>query len=826
MTLPIAQVLPDLIRTIGDHPNVVLQAPPGAGKTTRVPLALLNQAWLGKNKIIMLEPRRLAARNAAHFMAASLGEQIGQTIGYRVRLDSQIGPTTRIEVVTEGVLTRMLQSDPELSGIGLVIFDEYHERSLQADLGLALCLESQSALREDLKLLVMSATLDGAATARLLGDAPVVVSSGRSFPVEIRYAAPPPRISRHQLPQHIATITLEALRNEPGSALLFLPGAAEIRRTEQALSPHISDDIVLAPLCGDLSLEAQELAIQPASGGKRKVVLSTNIAETSLTIEGIRIVIDAGLARTPCFEPATGLTRLETVNISQASAEQRRGRAGRLEAGICFRLWPEGRHLLAQSPPEILEADLAPLALELARWGCRDPAQLSWLDPPPPATYSQAIDLLQQLGAIDHERRLTDHGKRMADLPLHPRLAHMVLQGIRISAGRLAYEIAALLSERDLLRKSKTRDSDLRSRLALLHGDGRDASKGTLRQVKQSARQWQRQLRIKDEKPDPRLAGVLLGYAYPDRIAQRRPGEDSRYLLANGRGTLFIEYEPLADEPYLVIADLTAGEREARIHLAAAIDLGQIEAHFSDLIDTNASIRWDGRENAVLTLHQRRLGALVLEEKPLKQPDPEQVCNALIEGVRDAGLDCLPWDKGSRDWLERIRFLHRIDPDQWPDVSEERLLQTLEQWLAPFLTNMSRLSHLARLDLQPALDTLLPWPQQRQMDELAPTHLQVPSGSRISIDYDNDPPILAVRLQEMFGANDTPTIAGGKVKLLVHLLSPARRPLQVTQDLKGFWENSYHEVKKEMKGRYPKHHWPDDPLQSEPTRRAKPRNRK
>jgi len=555
------------------------------------------------------------------------------------------------------------------------------------------------------------------------------------------------------------------------------------------------------------------------------VVIATNIAETSLTIEGIRIVVDAGLARTPRFEPATGLTRLETVNISQASAEQRRGRAGRLEPGICYRLWPEGRHLLAQSPPEILEADLAPLALELARWGCRDATRLSWLDPPPQATYSQAVELLQQLGALDREQRITDHGKRMANLPMHPRLAHMILQGVKIGAGQLACNIAALLSERDLLRKSETRNSDLRSRLALLHGDDRGASPGTLRQVKQSARQWQQQLGIKSKAVDPELTGVLLGHAYPDRIARRRPGKDNRYLLANGRGALFIEYEPLADEPQLVIADISAGEREAGIHIAAAIGIDQIEEYFADLIDTSASLRWVARENAVLAAQQRRLGALVLEEQPLNDPDPEQICAALIEGIRQTGIDCLPWSKKNRNWQQRAQFLHRIETDQWPDVSDEQLLQTLEKWLAPFLSGMSRLSHLSRLDLQAALNSLLPWPQQRQLNEQAPLQIQVPSGSRIVIDYDNDPPIMAVRLQEMFGATDTPVIASGKVKLLVHLLSPARRPLQVTQDLEGFWQGSYREVKKEMKGRYPKHYWPDDPLQTEPTHRAKPRHR-
>jgi ATP-dependent helicase HrpB len=826
MNLPIEAVLPQLQQALAGHVNAVLQAAPGAGKTTRVPLALLVAPWLRGRKILMLEPRRLAARTAAHYMAQSLGESVGQTVGYRIRFDSRVSAATRIEVVTEGVLTRMLQSDPALEGVGLVIFDEFHERSLHTDLGLALCLETQSALRDDLKLLLMSATMDGTAAATLLGDAPVIVSAGRSFPVTVHHWAPPARASRDQTLQHVVSAVMRALDEETGSILVFLPGTGEIRRVEQWLQAQVSNaEVMIAPLYGELSIEAQEQAIRPAPVGKRKVVLATNIAETSLTIEGIRIVIDAGLARVPRFDPSSGLTRLETINVSQAAADQRCGRAGRLESGVCYRLWLEGRHLLAYAAPEIMEADLAPLALELAQWGCRDPQQLAWLNPPPSAAYAQAQELLQRLGALDNEGRVTAHGREMSALPLHPRLAHMVLRGRDIGAGAMACELAAFLSERDVLRAGKERNADMHARMQLLHGAVNDAhfDRGALQRVKQSAAQWQRQLGVVTEPYDDDLLGVLLAYAYPDRIAQRRSGDAGRYLLANGRGAAFVQHESLADASYLVIAQLEGSEREARIFLAAAIGEQQIEHYFGAQIENREFVEWNNREEAVMARRQRCLGALVLEDLPLVKARPEQVVQALLEGIRQLGLECLPWDKQTQFWQTRVQFLHRLEPEQWPDVSDQALIASLEEWLAPFLSGMSRRSHLAKLDLAVALNHLLSWQQQRALDALAPTHVQVPTGSRIALDYSNDPPVLAVRLQEMFGATDTPRIGGGKVKLLLHLLSPAQRPVQVTQDLAGFWRGSYHEVKKDLKGRYPKHYWPDDPLQAEPTRRAKPR---
>lgn len=821
MSLPIDQCLPELLEKVLQRNNIVLQAPPGAGKTTRVPLALLNEPWLAGRKIIMLEPRRLAARNAAHFMAGSLGEKVGDTVGYRVRLDSKIGPATRIEVVTEGILTRMLQDDPALEDVALVIFDEFHERSLQADLGLALCLESQAALREDLKLLVMSATLDGAAVARLLGNAPIVTSSGRSYPVDIYYDAPPAQARFEQQLQHRTRVISWLVEQESGSMLVFLPGTPEIRRQEQALvNAKLGEDVLITPLYGELSLAAQETAIRPCAAGKRKIVLATNIAESSLTIEGIRIVVDSGLARVPRYNPNSGLTRLETVNISQASATQRSGRAGRLEAGACYRLWPESRSLLAQTDPEICDADLSALALELAQWGCREADELQWLTPPSAGNFHHAQALLQQLGALDGQRRITDHGRQMNRLALHPRLSHMVLKAKPLGAGVLACQMAALLSERDIFKRQDQPDCDLRSRLQFLNSQKNNAS---CQRLLKSARQWQRQLGITDAVPDLSLTGVLLGLAYPDRIAKHRSGSEPRYQLANGGGAKFWEFEALANEPYLVVAQLDGREREARIFLAAAIDAADLEAHFSELIEENSFVRWDEGSNAVQALRQRRLGELVLEEKPINKPDPELICQGLIQGIRQRGLDCLPWTKQTRNWCHRVALLHRLEEDSWPDVSDARLLATLEDWLAPFLVGMSRLSHLTRLDLHAALNTLLKWPQQQQLDQLAPTHIQVPTGSRIAIDYDNDPPILAVRIQEMFGATETPSIANGRIKLLLHLLSPAQRPMQVTQDLVGFWSGSYAEVKKDMKGRYPKHYWPDDPRVAEPTRRAKPR---
>ena len=846
--LPVDEVISELAEVLRNGNNAVLQASPGAGKTTRVPLALLNESWLDGKRILMLEPRRLAARSAAYYMARQLGEGVGDTVGYRVRLDSRISKRTRIEVLTEGVLTRLLQEDPSLGDVGLVIFDEFHERSLQADLGLALCVEIRSALRNDLRLLAMSATLAGEAVAALLGNAPIITSAGRSFPVETRYLPPDPRRATGPgFLDHVAATIKRALAEETGSLLVFLPGVTEIKRAEQRLrDANLGAHTLICPLYGELSQELQEQAILPAPVGQRKVVLATSIAETSLTIEGIRVVIDSGWSRVPRFDPVSGLTRLTTVNVSQASAEQRRGRAGRLEPGVCYRLWSEGAHnkLPDYNRPEILEADLATLALDLAQWGVADPDKLAWLDPPPAAHYAQARELLQELGALDDKGAITAHGRRMAQLAMHPRLAHMVIMGMELGHGALACELAALLSERDIIKGE--RDADLHLRLQALRTEGpsplalypkghksqrergsrqEDIDRMACTRVRKQAEQWQRQLRIADHDTSRSdHTGVLLAYAYPDRIAQRRPGGEPRYLLANGRGALFARHETLSAADYIVAAHLDGAQKEARIFLAAAVSRGELEEYFADLITIKDIIEWDGRNECVQARRQRRLGALILDDAPLSDADPETVIHAMLQGIREMGIACLPWSKGLRSWQQRVQFLHHLEPQQWPDVSDEYLLATLQDWLAPYLNGVTRRGHLANLDLHAALSGRLSWEQQRSLDELAPTHLAVPSGSRIPIDYDNDPPVLAVRLQEMFGLKETPRIAGGRVALLIHLLSPAYRPVQVTQDLAGFWARSYHEVKKDLKGRYPKHYWPDDPLQAQATARAKPRS--
>ncbi|HYE51063.1 MAG TPA: ATP-dependent helicase HrpB [Azospirillaceae bacterium] len=825
--LPIDAVLPGLLAALDRGPNAVLQAPPGAGKTTRVPLALLDRPWLAGRRIVMLEPRRLAARSAAKRMADTLGEPVGATVGYRVRLDTKVGPATRIEVVTEGVFLRQLQSDPSLEGVGAVLFDEFHERSLDGDLVLAFCLQAQGLLRDDLRLLAMSATLDGEPVARLMGGAPLVTSTGRSFPVETRFAEPP---QGERLEAWTARIVRRALAEEGGGVLVFLPGGAEIRRTERHLEEAgLPDGVALAPLYGDLSLEAQDAAIRPALPGRRKVVLATSIAETSLTIEGVRVVVDSGLSRLARFDPRSGMGRLETVRLSRASADQRRGRAGRLEPGVCYRLWsePADRALTPFTAPEILRADLAPLALELAAWGVQDAAELPWLDPPPDAALAQARTLLTQLEALDGGGRITAHGRRMASLGLHPRLAHMVLKGAELGLGAEACLLAALLGERDILRggPGRERDADIRLRLEIAAGRGDGgADRGGLRQVREAARELRRQLRIPaDAAVRADAAGLLLALAYPDRIAQRRPGGQGQFKLSNGRGAVLDPADPLSTSDYLAVAELDGQARESRIFLAAPLTQADIEEAYGELVRDEEVVAWDGREGAVLARRRRRLFELALRDEADPKPPADLVRAAMLDGIREMGLACLPWTKELAAWRERVLFMRRAGGDAWPDLADEALLAGLEEWLGPYLDGVSRRGHLARVDLHAALTGMLDWHARQELDREAPTHLTVPSGSRIPVDYSGAAPVVAVRLQEMFGLAETPRVGGGRVPVVLHLLSPAHRPIQVTRDLASFWANTYREVKKDLAGRYPKHYWPDDPMQAEPTARAKRR---
>ena len=807
-SLPVDEALPRLKAALAECNAAVLVAPPGAGKTTRVPLALLDTPWLEGRKIIMQEPRRLAARAAARRMATTLGEQVGETVGYRVRLDSKVGPRTRIEVVTDGLFLRMLQDDPSLDGIGCVIFDELHERGLESDLAFALVRESQGALREDLRVVAMSATLDPGPVSQRLGNrsvgAPLVESAGRMFPVETCYLD---REATGRIEDTVASVIRSALAAESGSALVFLPGVGEIRRVEERLK-GLGPDIDLAPLYGDLSPTEQDLAIAPSPAGRRKVVLATAIAETSLTIEGVRLVIDAGLMRVPRFSQRSGMTRLETVRVSQASADQRRGRAGRLEPGICYRLWTEEaqRGLLPFTPPEILDADLAPLALELAAWGVSDAATLPWLTPPPTASLASARALLLDLGAIDQAGAITPHGRALARLGQHPRLAHLVIKGRELSQGRIAALLAAILGERDFLRLPPgQRDADLRHRVDLA------LSNKAPRQIAEMARRMTPP-QAKDERPDIAMTGALLALAYPDRIGRRRPGSAGRYLLSGGRGAALSEGDPMANDEFLVVADLDGSTQDARIFLAAPITAAEIEDLYGERLVDEEVVEW---RDSVVARRRRRLGALVLEDKPIDKPDPDRVKAAMLAGLRQRAL---PWTDELRAWRQRIAFLRHLDQN-WPDLSDAALAASLDDWLAPFVDGAAR-----RIDFAAALKTLVPWEQQRQLDKLAPTHIEVPSGSRVPVDYSNPAePALSVRLQEMFGLTDTPRVGGGKVPVLVHLLSPARRPVQVTRDLASFWATGYKAVKAELKGRYPKHYWPDDPLVAEQTARVRPR---
>lgn len=829
--LPIDAVLGTLGAALAARPEAILVAEPGAGKTTRVPLALRDAIWLGGQRIVMLEPRRLAARAAARRMAATLGEEVGGSVGYRVRGESRVSRETRIEVLTDGLFLRRLQRAPDLPGIGLVIFDEFHERGLETDLSLALTLDARAALRPELRVLVMSATLDDAAIAALLDGAPVIRSEGRSFPVDLRPLERPPAGTR--LERAAATAIRRALAEAPGSVLAFLPGLAEIRRTAAELEAlGLPADAEIAPLHGDLPLESQDAAIRPAPPGRRKIVLATSIAESSLTIEGIRIVVDAGLARVPRFDPNTGMGRLDTIRVSRAAATQRAGRAGRLAPGVCYRLWSEADHraLAAFPSPEIREADLAGLALELARWGIRDPAALRWLDPPPAATLQQARESLRGFGALDEADRITPHGQAMAELGLHPRLAHMLLAGKARGAGALACALASLIGERDPLRTlpGAARPADLRGRVDALREGGADAAghdRGALAAARKLAGDLRRQLGVGSELPvSSETCGALVALGWPDRVAQQR-GAPGQYRLANGRGAFLPPEDTLARAPFLAVADLDGGARDSRIFLAAPIDLATIEAIFAADIAIVDHVGWDPREEAVQATRERRLGALVLHRARNEAAPTALLVEGMIAGIQALGLHCLPWTPAAQALRQRIAFLAARDRQgHWPAMDDTTLTEHLADWLGPDLAGCTRRTHLARLDMHAALLRSLDHAQRRALDSEAPTHVEVPSGSRLPIDY-TDPaePALDVRLQEMFGAGASPRIARGQVALTLRLLSPAGRPLQVTRDLAGFWRGSYAEVRRDMRGRYPRHPWPEDPLAAPPTRRAKPR---
>ncbi|WP_243371309.1 ATP-dependent helicase HrpB [Geotalea sp. SG265] len=830
--LPIDDILPQLLQAVQENPAVVLQAPPGAGKTTRVPLALL-QALPKDSRIVMLEPRRLAAANAARWMAAQLGETVGKTIGYTIRFERKVSAATRVEVVTEGILTRRLQTDPQLAGVQLVIFDEFHERNLQSDLALALCRDAQLGLRPDMKLMVMSATLDGAPIAQLLG-APLLTSEGRSYPVDIRYLPAEPKGRTADI---TAAAIRRALAETEGDILVFLPGGGEIRRCQSLLDGTVK--AAVHPLYGDLPYARQEQAIVPGPG--RKIVLATNIAETSLTIEGVRVVIDSGLCRQLRFDPATGLNRLVTTRISAASAIQRAGRGGRTAPGICYRLWMEHSQstLIPFTTPEIRSSDLSSLALELALWGENDAAALSWLDAPPAANLAEARELLRKLGALDSNFLITQLGRSMALLPVHPRLAHLIIEGKRRGYGRVACDIAALLTERDVFSfnpadRPETSDSDIVDRLELLSDWRKGGRVGKLpdHQSISTVDRLAMQLRKQADCNEAALpltaatVGLLLALAYPDRVGQQREAGSPRYLLANGKGGTLSGRSSLRDIPFIVAVVMEGGEKgDGQIHSATTLDLGTIRKEFDREIQWLRVVAWDEKSQRVLAREEERLGALVLATRPIA-PTAEETATALLDGIAaGAGLAALNWTNRVEQFRLRVHFLSRVFPDVGlPDFSADNLLRILPQWLGPFLGGVKTKSELHAIDILAPLKHLLDYPQLRFVEEQAPAHVTVPSGSSIPLEYSEDePPVLAVKLQELFGLADTPTVAEGRVTVTLHLLSPARRPIQVTQDLRNFWNATYPQVKKELKGRYPKHPWPDDPWNAVPTRKTKPR---
>jgi len=817
--LPILEIIPDIKKSLVLHNILILQAPPGAGKSTMVPLQLLDEPWLKGKKIVMLEPRRLAARSVANRMSSIINEPVGTTVGYRVRFDNKISKQTRVEVLTEGILTRMLQQDNTLEDVGLVIFDEFHERSLHADLALALCREMQQVLREDLRILIMSATLDGEKLSSLLGDAPILTSAGRQYPIELLYVPPE---NESPIPVQMAKAVRKALTTQEGDILVFLPGAGEIQRTKELLETELSgnvsssgvQNISIHPLFGDLPLQKQQEAILPHPHGKRKVVLATSIAETSLTIEGIKIVIDSGYCRVPRFDPKTGLTRLDTIRVTQDMATQRAGRAGRLSTGICYRLWNQSsqQHLLPHREPEIMEADLAPMIIELAQWGIQDMNTLAWLSTPPASAVNQAQHLLEELGAL-HSGKITKRGKDMLRLPTHPRIAHLLLEGQECGLTALASDIAAVLEERDPLPKEAGANLTLRIE-ALRKWRSKEyvaADKNVLERIERLASQWRKYFSVSPDNSAPidQDVGKLLAAAYPERIAKQRE-QSHRYRLSNGKIVKLNEHDALSHEMYLAVAHLDAGTTEGKIYLAAPLSPDDV----LHLAIEKKIIAWDAQNGILIARNEKRIGDIILESKPLKIIPVEERIQVLFDVVRKEGLSVFNQTEQVIDWKSRISCLKIWRPDEeWPDLSDEHLLDTLEEWLAPYITAVKKREDFYKLDLYSILSGKLSYQQKQQLESIAPSKIKVPSGSMISLTYQSDgtSPVLAVRLQEMFGLLDTPTVNEGRTNVILHLLSPGYKPVQITQDLKSFWKNAYPEVRKELRIRYKRHHWPEDP---------------
>jgi ATP-dependent helicase HrpB len=821
---PVLDVYRELADSLTTNPIVILQAPPGAGKSTVVPLELLKEPWLGAKKIIMLEPRRLAASLVARRMAFLMEDEIGKTVGYRIRFESKVSAATRVEVVTEGILTRMIQSDTALTDVGLVIFDEFHERSLQADLALALCRQVQQVLRPDLKILIMSATIDAGKLSASLSNAPVITSTGKQYPVERRYA---PMDKDVPLPQGVARAIMKVAREESGDMLVFLPGAGEIRRTQQILEEGAAP-FQVHTLYGDMPFAKQQETLVPDAYGSRKVILSTSIAETSVTIQGIRIVVDAGFSRGSKFDPRNGLSRLDTVRVTRDAADQRAGRAGRLGPGICYRLWPEAthQHLISQRSPEILDADLSSLVLELALWGSADVKQLEWVTPPPTGAVSQAITLLQDLEALEG-LKLTKKGREMLTLPTHPRIAHMLIEAVELGKDHLAAaaDVAAILEERDPLPTGSGADISLRMESMRRRRQGMSATgdHATLDRLEKLASSWRQRFHVdKSEKQISHYAvGRLIAAAYPERIARQETRQGERYKLANGRAALLPKNDSLVTEPWLAVAHVDAGADTGKIFMAEALDPKDLES----ISKEREIVSWDDERGMVKGLRQKGVGGLVISSAPLAKIDEAIRIKVLCTVITERGLSWLGWGDSERGWQARVMSLRSWRGQDWPDVSDDALLSTLQNWLTPFLTLVTKKQDLERLDWSSILPTLLPWELQSKLDKLAPEKLEVPTGSMIRIQYkpDGGDPHIEVRLQELFGLLETPAVNEGKNKIVVHLLSPGYKPVQVTRDLRSFWTTTYHEVRRELKIRYPRHSWPEDPFTAKAVRGVKRR---